>query len=95
VGPSKAALESLVVYLAVVLAPKGITVNAVSGGLVDTELLRAQVGEPAIAAVARRTPAGRIGLPEDMAALVEFLVGNGSPWITGQIVTADGGYFLR
>jgi enoyl-[acyl-carrier protein] reductase III len=95
VGPSKAALESLVVYLAVVLAPKGVTVNAVSGGLVDTELLRAQVSEPAIAAVARRTPAGRIGQPEDMAALVEYLVGHGSEWVTGQIMIADGGYFLR
>jgi enoyl-[acyl-carrier protein] reductase III len=95
IGPSKAALESLVVYLAVVLAPKGITVNAVSGGLVDTELLRAQVGEPAIAAVARRTPVGRIGRPEDVAALVDFLVGPTTSWVTGQIMTMDGGYFLR
>jgi NAD(P)-dependent dehydrogenase (short-subunit alcohol dehydrogenase family) len=95
VGPSKAALESLVVYLAVALAPKGITVNAVSGGLVDTELLRANVGEPAIAAVARRTPVGRIGQPEDLAALVEFLVAPTSGWVTGQVITMDGGYFLR
>jgi enoyl-[acyl-carrier protein] reductase III len=95
IGPSKAALESLVVYLAVALAPKGITVNAVSGGLVDTELLRARVAEPAISAVARRTPVGRIGRPEDVAALVEFLVSPGSAWVTGQIVTMDGGYFLR
>jgi enoyl-[acyl-carrier protein] reductase III len=95
IGPSKAALESLVVYLAVALAPKGVTVNAVSGGLVDTELLRAQVDEPAITAVARRTPVGRIGHPEDIAALVEFLVAETSTWMTGQVVTMDGGYFLR
>ncbi|HEX9548419.1 MAG TPA: SDR family oxidoreductase [Acidimicrobiales bacterium] len=94
-GPSKAALESLVVYLAVVLAPMGITVNAVSGGLVDTELLRAQVGEPAIASVARRTPLGRIGQPDDLAALVEFLAAESSAFMTGQTVTMDGGYFLR
>jgi NAD(P)-dependent dehydrogenase (short-subunit alcohol dehydrogenase family) len=95
IGPSKAALESLVVYLAVALAPKGVTVNAVSGGLIDTELLRAQVDEPAITAVARRTPVGRIGHPEDIAALVEFLVAETSTWMTGQVVTMDGGYFLR
>jgi enoyl-[acyl-carrier protein] reductase III len=95
IGPSKAALESLVVYLAVVLAPKGITVNAVSGGLIDTELLRAQVDETAILAVARRTPVGRIGRPEEIAALVEFLSAKASDWVTGQIVTMDGGYFLR
>jgi enoyl-[acyl-carrier protein] reductase III len=95
IGPSKAALESLVVYLAVALAPKGITVNAVSGGLVDTELLRAQVSDPAIAAVARRTPVGRIGQPEDIAALVEFLVAPNAAWATGQVMTMDGGYFLR
>jgi NAD(P)-dependent dehydrogenase (short-subunit alcohol dehydrogenase family) len=94
-GPSKAALESLVVYLAVELAAKGITVNAVSAGLVDTELLRANVSEPARLNVGRRTPTGRIGRPEDVAAVVDFLAGVSTPWLTGQIVTTDGGYFLR
>ncbi len=61
IGPSKAALESLVVYLAAELAGRGITVNAVSGGLVDTDLLRARVPEKALDAWARRTPVGRLG----------------------------------
>jgi enoyl-[acyl-carrier protein] reductase III len=95
IGPSKAALESLVVYLAAELAGKGITVNAVSGGLVDTELLRSRVAEAALAAWARRTPIARLGEPTDIASLVAWLAGDGSEWMTGQIVTMDGGYFLR
>jgi enoyl-[acyl-carrier protein] reductase III len=95
IGPSKAALESLVVYLAVELADRGITVNAVSGGLVDTDLLRAKVPEPALAAWARRTPVSRLGQPGDIVSLVGWLAGEGSEWMTGQVLTMDGGYFLR
>jgi enoyl-[acyl-carrier protein] reductase III len=95
VGPSKAALESLVVYLAVELAAQGITVNAVSGGLVDTELLRSRVPEKALDAWARRTPIPRLGEPTDIVSLVAWLAGDGSEWMTGQVLTMDGGYFLR
>jgi enoyl-[acyl-carrier protein] reductase III len=95
VGPSKAALESLVVYLAAELAGRGITVNAVSGGLVDTELLRARVPEKALDAWARRTPIPRLGQPDDITSLVAWLAGDGSEWMTGQVLTMDGGYFLR
>lgn len=95
VGPSKAALESLVVYLAVELAPRGITVNAVSGGLIDTELLRSRVSEKALDAWARRTPIPRLGEPTDIVSLVAWLAGEGSEWMTGQVLTMDGGYFLR
>ena len=95
IGPSKAALESLVVYLASELAGRQITVNAVSGGLVDTDLLRASVPEAALASVARRTPVGRIGQPEDLASLVAWLAAPATEWMTGQVVTMDGGYFLR
>jgi enoyl-[acyl-carrier protein] reductase III len=95
IGPSKAALESLVVYLAVELAGQGITVNAVSGGLVDTELLRSRVPEAALAAWARRTPVARLGEPTDIVSLVAWLSGEGSEWMTGQVLTMDGGYFLR
>ena len=94
IGPSKAALESLVVYLAVELAGQGITVNAVSGGLVDTELLRSRV-PTALAAWARRTPVARLGVPTDIVSLVAWLAGEGSEWMTGQVLTLDGGYFLR
>jgi enoyl-[acyl-carrier protein] reductase III len=95
IGPSKAALESLVVYLAVELAGQGITVNAVSGGLVDTELLRSRVPEAALSAWARRTPVARLGEPTDIVSLVAWLAGEGSEWMTGQVLTMDGGYFLR
>jgi len=95
VGPSKAALESLVVYLGAELAGRGITVNAVSGGLVDTELLRARVPEKALDAWARRTPIARLGQPTDIVSLVAWLAGEGSEWMTGQVLTMDGGYFLR
>ena len=95
VGPSKAALESLVVYLAAELAGRGITVNAVSGGLVDTELLRSRVPEKALDAWARRTPVPRLGQPDDITSLVAWLAGDGSEWMTGQVLTMDGGYFLR
>ena len=95
VGPSKAALESLVVYLGAELAGRGITVNAVSGGLVDTELLRSRVPEKALEAWARRTPVPRLGKPTDLASLVAWLAAEDTEWITGQVLTMDGGYFLR
>lgn len=95
IGPSKAALESLVVYLASELAGRQITVNAVSGGLVDTPLLRANVPEAHLTAWARRTPVPRLGRPDDIASLVAWLAGPASEWMTGQVVTLDGGYFLR
>jgi NAD(P)-dependent dehydrogenase (short-subunit alcohol dehydrogenase family) len=53
------------------------------------------VPEKELAAVARRTPVGRIGTPEDIASLVAWLAGDGADWITGQVITMDGGYFLR
>jgi NAD(P)-dependent dehydrogenase (short-subunit alcohol dehydrogenase family) len=95
IGPSKAALESLVVYLAAELASRGTTVNAVSGGLVNTALLRSLVPAKEIAAVVKKTPLGRIGEPEDIASAVSWLASEASGWMTGQVVTLDGGYFLR
>ena len=95
IGVSKAALETLIRYLAVELAPRGIRVNGVSGGLVETEALQMhplyhEQKEEAI----RRTPAGRIGTPEDIASVVLFLVSPQSDWIFGQTLIADGGLDL-
>lgn len=95
IGPAKAALESLVVHLGYELAAKGTTVNAVSAGLVDTELMRSQVPASHIDALARKTPVGRIGSPDDVADMVAFLARPETDWVTGQILTLDGGYFLR
>jgi len=95
VGISKAALENLVRYLAVELAEHKIRVNAVSGGLVDTESLRHfPKFETMKKECLTRTPAGRIGAPEDIANVVSFLLGPGSGWIVGQTLIADGGYSL-
>ncbi len=95
IGISKAALESLIKYLAVELSPKGIRVNGVSGGLVDTDAVRHfPEFEKFRDEVVRRTPAGRIGAPEDLARVVAFLASPQSAWIYGQILTADGGLSL-
>lgn len=95
VGVSKAALEALTRYLAVELAPEGITVNCVSGGVVETEALEHFArGEQMIAAGRERTPAGRLVTPEDIAATVGFLCSPEATMIIGQTITVDGGYSL-
>ncbi len=95
IGISKAALENLVRYLAVELAAHKIHVNAVSGGLVDTDSLKMFPDfETMKKQYLSRTPAGRIGTPEDLAKVVDFLLGPGSDWVSGQTIVADGGYSL-
>jgi enoyl-[acyl-carrier protein] reductase III len=93
IGASKAALESLVRTLAVELAPHEIRVNAVSAGLVDTEALRAFPQRNALLAeFTRRSPAGRILTPDDVAAAVYLLCLPESEMINGQTLVVDGGY---
>ncbi len=95
IGISKAALETLVKYLGVELAPKGIRVNCVSGGLVDTDALKSfPQYETFKKEVTARTPAGRIGQPDDLARIAAFLCTSESSWIVGQTLTADGGLSL-
>ncbi len=95
IGISKAALETLVKYLAVEFAPKNIRVNCVSGGLVDTDALKSFPHyEEFKKEVVKRTPAGRIGIPEDLAKVVAFLALPESRWIHGQTIVADGGLSL-
>ncbi|HOW87598.1 MAG TPA: SDR family oxidoreductase [Candidatus Omnitrophota bacterium] len=95
IGISKAAIETTVRYLGVELMPKGIRVNAVSGGLVDTDALKSFPFFDAFKEeVLKRTPAGRIGKPEDMARVVAFLCSPESSWIVGQTLIADGGLSL-
>jgi enoyl-[acyl-carrier protein] reductase III len=95
VGTSKAALESLVRYLAVELAPRGIRVNAVSGGVVDTDALDHFPNAEQMLAVSRaRTPAGRLVEPRDIADAVLFLCSPGAEMIRGQTIVVDGGFSL-
>jgi len=95
-GAAKAMIESMARYLAVELAPSGINVNVVCGGLIDTDSTRKLPNFDAVCEqVAARTPAGRIGQPEDIAGVVAFLCTPDSDWIRGQTIIADGGYSLR
>lgn len=95
VGVSKAALESLTRYLAVELASDKITVNCVSGSVVDTEALNYfQSKEQMLQAGRERTPAGRMITPEDLAATVGFLCSPEAEMIVGQSIVVDGGFSL-
>lgn len=96
IGLSKAVVESLTRYLAVDLAPKGIIVNAVSPGLVNTDAVTAfPVDLQATFEYAQsRTPAGRLVTPEDVARIVAFLCSDAAVMIVGQTILVDGGYGL-
>jgi enoyl-[acyl-carrier protein] reductase III len=95
VGVSKAALEAVTRYLAVELAPHGVRVNAVSGGLVETEALQSFPWGPEVVAQAlARTPAGRMVVPEDIARVVAFLCTDAAAMIRGQTIVVDGGFAL-
>lgn len=99
VGTSKAALEALVRYLGVELAPQGIRVNAVSPGVVRTEALDhfqtfRDEGRDVLAQVQARTPAGRLCTAEDVADVVTYLCSDQAAMICGQTLIVDGGYSL-
>ena len=95
VGTSKAALESLVRYLAVELAPRGIRVNAVSAGVVETEALQHFPNrEQMLASGRERTPAGRIVEPGDVAGAVAFLCSPEAEMVRGHTLVVDGGFSL-
>jgi enoyl-[acyl-carrier protein] reductase III len=94
VGVSKAALEALVRYLAVELAPRGIRVNAVSAGVVETGALEYFPNREAMLELGKRNPVGRIVTPEDVAACVTFLCSPEAEMIRGQTLIVDGGWSL-
>jgi enoyl-[acyl-carrier protein] reductase III len=95
VGVSKAAVESLTRYLAVELAPKNISVNAVSGGAVDTDALKHFPNrEELLADATAKTPAGRMVKPEDIVNAVMFLLSDQAEMIRGQTIIVDGGRSL-
>jgi len=94
VGTSKAALEALVRYLAVELAPRGIRVNAVSAGVVETGALEHFPNRDEMLASGASNPVGRLVTPEDIAGVVSFLCSPDAEMIRGQIVVIDGGWSL-
>jgi enoyl-[acyl-carrier protein] reductase III len=96
VGTSKAAIESLVRYLAVDLKPRGITVNAVCAGIIDTDSLKLfPTRETMLEHCRLHTPGGKVGTPEDIAKVICLLCSPEAEWIVGQTIIADGGYALK
>ena len=91
---SKAALEQFTAVAARELGPRGITVNTVSPGATDTEMLRAANPPEALERTAALTALGRLGRPDDIAAVVAFLAGPDAAWLTGQNLRATGGLLL-
>lgn len=94
IAAAKGALESLVKYLAAELLARGVNVNAIRGGPVDTDSLRSFATFAEVEAESRRRAPGRLGRPEDLAPIAAFLLGSEARWINGQVITADGGFSL-
>lgn len=90
---TKAALIGLSRSLALELAPSGIRVNCVAPGVIRTDMVEA-LGEETMTSLAEETPMGRLGTPEEIAAAAAFLAGDGAGFITGQVLTADGGFVV-
>jgi len=88
---AKGGILSLTRVMAVELAKFGITVNAVAPGPVATEQLRAVYDEKMYRERSRAIPLGRLAEPEEVAAAVHFLVSPDAAYITGQVITLDGG----
>jgi enoyl-[acyl-carrier protein] reductase III len=93
VGTSKAALESLVRYLGVELAPR-IRVNAVSGGVVETGALEHFPNREEMLRTGAANPVGRLVTPDDIAGAVAFLCSKDADMIRGQTIIVDGGFSL-
>ncbi|MBV9232752.1 MAG: SDR family oxidoreductase [Candidatus Eremiobacteraeota bacterium] len=94
-GSNKAAIEAWVRYMAVEFAPYGVNVNAVNGGLIDTEscayFYHRVPGMAPIDSVLSKIPKGRMGTPQEVAEAVAFLLAPESEYITGQTLCVDGG----
>jgi len=92
VSAAKSALESHIRQLAVELAPDGVTANAIKAGVTDTPALRKIPGNEALIESAQaRNPSGRLTTPEDVARCLVALSGEGTEWMTGNVIQVDGG----
>lgn len=90
---SKAAVIGFTKALAKELGPSGICVNCVAPGVIDTDMNSALTKED-IDALKEQTPLGRLGTAQEVAAAVRFLAGSGSDFITGQVISPNGGFVL-
>jgi NAD(P)-dependent dehydrogenase (short-subunit alcohol dehydrogenase family) len=92
---AKAGVIGFTKALAIDLGPKGVTVNAIAPGLVDTPMLRASGLSDAVrTATIAQMPIRRLGTPEDIAAACMFLVSDAAEWFTGQVLSPNGGGHL-
>ncbi len=88
---TKAAVEQFTLVAAKEFGPRGVTVNTVSPGPIDTDMLRATNSATALDIAAASTPLRRLGRPDDVADVVAFLAGPDARWLTGQNLRASGG----
>ncbi|KAI1041127.1 hypothetical protein LB505_005800 [Fusarium chuoi] len=91
---SKGSVEQMTRILAKDLGPKGITVNAIAPGPTATEMFFQGKSQELIDTIAGFSPLGRLGKPEEIAALAAFLAGPTSSWVSGQVIGANGGSFV-
>jgi 3-oxoacyl-[acyl-carrier protein] reductase len=89
---AKGALDAMTRVWAKELGPKGITVNGVAPGPVDTDAMKENADDAARAFFVERTPFGRIGAPNDIADVVAFLASPDARWVTGQVLAVTGGF---
>ncbi|MFD2261540.1 SDR family oxidoreductase [Lacibacterium aquatile] len=88
---TKAAVEALTHIAAKELGPRGITVNAIAPGPVETDLFLTGKTDAQVEAITKLNPQGRLGQPEDIAGLAAFLASPDSGWVSGQTIRANGG----
>jgi NAD(P)-dependent dehydrogenase (short-subunit alcohol dehydrogenase family) len=98
-GVGKALAESLMRYLVMELAPRGVRINAVAPGLVATSSVAGMVGGPEAAArllerAGQANPSGRLARDEDYASVVEFLLSPAAQFVQGQVIHANGGAYV-
>lgn len=90
-GATKAAVNALTSSLSKGLGARGITVNAVSPGVIETDMMRATFDEETVERMKQGNAMKRTGQPEDIADVVAFLASDAARWITGREIVADGG----
>ncbi len=90
---TKAAIIGLTRSLAMEVAPSGVRVNCVAPGVIHTDMVEV-LGEETKEMLVEQTPMGRLGRPEDIAQAVSFLASDRASFITGQVLTADGGFIV-